>query len=604
MAFRKAFSGQIPGLSCGGQTPFWSTWGVENGFYGCCNSEPGLNKPPFCPTEDLVPGYWDRLDQYYFLPNLTNATAIVTAPVVIATSLLTYTTPNLYAPVIGPSVAITSGAISVVLINMTCIALIIWLCWRQVRYRCDKQENASESEPLPSKAHPDQNRTTQMTCHAISKVNRSSDLRRLSHKTLYILSAKTTGTGSLLRALLPYATSEERQSVSSYSGNALILDARVKCEAPGSTNLTTNSIYGYVNGTVVSSKDEIIYEVSCLRGGTTICQLGQGSNTSSSLLRSQFDNSTAPGAVFLVTTEGAVRNYTEEWLHLPTKNLSVSICHAPWDAAILNVDLVSHTNRTEPMLQYDISVERYETSAVVGHFLPGGNRTTRQIMTMKKPQSFLGDLPPRQRRPIVQSDMGGQFALAKGGSGPLPGGWTAFMSGEPLITVLRRFAANAADTTHAIAADPALAAIFNNTLEVSSVSWAMSNLLTILSMSNYYSQQAAFDRVDNVTVAVFENILYPQDSLGFVILLWVLVAHVVIMAALVVMFVRNTRSTLLGNAWSALAQILESQEVREHIVGASEKSDSEMLEELKDARKEGLRARVVRRGEGSEVMVE
>jgi hypothetical protein len=413
----------------------------------------------------------------------------------------------------------------------------------------------------------------------------------------------TVGTGSLLRALLPYATAEERQSISTYSGNALILDAKVTCQAPAVADLTTNSTYGHVNGTISPSDDGFQYLVSCFRGGTTICQLSQGFNTPSDLLKSQFENSTAPGAVFLVTAEGATRNHAEEWLHLPKKNLSVSICHAPWDAAILDVDLISDVNRTEPMLQYDRSVERYETSAVVEHFLPTANRTIRQIMTMRKPLSFLGDLPPKQRRPIVQSDMGGQFALAKGGSGPLPGGWTAFMSGDPLITMLRRFTDNSTEITNAIAADPALAAIFNNTLEASSVSWAMSNLLTILSMSNYYSQQAAFDRVDNVTISSFENVLYPRDYLGFMFLLGVLAAHFIIMATLIVMFVTNTRSTLLGNAWPALAQILESKEVREHIEGASTKSDSKILKELKEACKEGFRARVVHREEGTEVIV-
>jgi hypothetical protein len=66
--------------------------------------------------------------------------------------------------------------------------------------------------------------------------------------------------------------------------------------------------------------------------------------------------------------------------------------------------------------------------------------------------------------------MGGQFALAKGGSGPLPGGWTALMSGDPFVTMLRRFPGNYANISHAIAANLALAAIFNNTLETSSVS--------------------------------------------------------------------------------------------------------------------------------------
>lgn len=131
----------------------------------------------------------------------------------------------------------------------------------------------------------------------------------------------------------------------------------------------------------------------------------------------------------------------------------------------------------------------------------------------------------------------------------------------------------------------------------------MSSLLTMLSMSNYYSQQPAFDWVDNITVSFFENVLFPRDYVGLTIVSWALVAHFVIMATLIVMFVRDTCSTLLGNAWSALAQILESQEVEEHIVGASKKTDSEISKELKKAQQGGLRARVVHRGGSFEVVV-
>lgn len=415
---------------------------------------------------------------------------------------------------------------------------------------------------------------------------------------------ESPGTGFLLRALLPYGTAESRQTLASYAGNVLVLDARMTCQAPTVATLTTNSTYGLIIGTVASTNDDVHYDVSCLRGGTTICQLGQGVEAPSTLLKSAFENSTAPGAVFLVTSEATTSEDTTEWLYLPTRSLSVSLCHAPWDAAILDVCLTSDSNRTEPMLQYDRSIERYDTSAVVEHFLPNVNSSVRQVMAMERPPRLLGDLPPRQRRPVVQSDMGGTFALVRGGSGPPSGGWTAFMSGDPLITVLRRFERGSAGTSKLIAADPALAAIFTDTLQASSVSWAMSNLLTVLSISNYYSQQAAFDRIDNVKVSFFENVLYPRDYLGFVLLLWVLTAHFIVLTILVVMFVRKTRSTLLGNAWSALAQIIESQEVKEHLIGASEKSDSEILKDLKEAQKSGLRARIVRRDDGAEVTVQ
>jgi len=68
--------------------------------------------------------------------------------------------------------------------------------------------------------------------------------------------------------------------------------------------------------------------------------------------------------------------------------------------------------------------------------------------------------------------------------------------------------------------------------------------------------------------------------MGLTSVWWVLAAHFVVMATLIVMFVRNARSTFLRNAWSALAQVLESQEVEERIVGASEKTYSEISKEL------------------------
>jgi hypothetical protein len=184
---------------------------------------------------------------------------------------------------------------------------------------------------------------------------------------------------------------------------------------------------------------------------------------------------------------------------------------------------------------------------------------------------------------------------------PLPANWTVTLNGAPLVTLLRRFPKH---PSQIVAADPALAAIFDDALHSTSVEWALSSLITILSMTNYYGQQPAFDRLDKATVSFFENVLYPRDYLGLTILMWVLAAHIVIIAVLVVLFVQKTRLTLLGNAWSAFAQVAESREIMEHIAGASVRSDSEVLEDLKEAGGGNLRARVVRRGEAAEVIVE
>ena len=42
----------------------------------------------------------------------------------------------------------------------------------------------------------------------------------------------------------------------------------------------------------------------------------------------------------------------------------------------------------------------------------------------------------------------------------------------------------------------------------------MSTLITTLSMTGYYSLQPVVYRVDDVTVAFFDGVLYPRDHLA------------------------------------------------------------------------------------------
>ncbi|KAF2818735.1 hypothetical protein CC86DRAFT_375602 [Ophiobolus disseminans] len=101
-------------------------------------------------------------------------------------------------------------------------------------------------------------------------------------------------------------------------------------------------------------------------------------------------------------------------------------------------------------------------------------------MSMRKPQSLLGDRPPPQRRPLVQSDMGGSSGALRGTIKELPGNWTAFIGGVPLQTVLE--GVDFSDRK-VISADPALAAIFTGAIRRGhSASWALSSLITVLSV--------------------------------------------------------------------------------------------------------------------------
>jgi hypothetical protein len=432
-------------------------------------------------------------------------------------------------------------------------------------------------------------------------------------------------TGLVLRALLPYATAESRQSLRSYSGKALVLNARVSCQAPIITTFNGTDLYtqlsGIVNATRKSDKMQNITAAafSCSVAGPnqySICQLGRPYPSFMGSLTSQFENSSSFGTAFLIIKgmnnsaksptqiKHARDTQSSEWLNITfanqtTAGASITICFAPWDAAVMDVNLDSTSNRTEPLLEW---WETFRTDAVVNHLLHRrANNTQRQILNMHKPKSYLGELPPRNERPLLQSDASGSSAADYGSNTPLPENWSIFLTGEPLITILNSFSKT---PSQVISADPALAAIFTDTLAASnSVAWALSTLITVLSMSNYYSQMPAFDRLDNVDVSFYISVFYPRSTLGLVLLMWTLVVHFLIVALLVIMFVRKTHLTLLGNAWSAFSQMAESPELKEYLRETSMKDDSTVAKELKERNSTGLRARIVRRGDAVEIAV-
>jgi hypothetical protein len=426
-------------------------------------------------------------------------------------------------------------------------------------------------------------------------------------------------TGILLRTFLPHSTAANRQIIRSYNGKALVMDARVSCQAPDITNLNATEHYAEITGMVNATRPAdmlqniVASSFTCSLAGPneySICQLGTPLPNFIGSLKSQFENSTSYGAAFLVTkgtnsTTLSSSKKRSEWLDITFAKqtnigASFSICFAPWDAAMLDVSMASPTNRTEPALQWRGG---FRADAVVKHLTPQQkDNPPRQILQTQKPHSFLGDLPPERERPFIQSDASGSSAAAYGSNTPLQENWSIFLTGEPMITLLNHF--SRPPSRSIISADPALAAIFNDTMTATgSVAWAVSSLITVLSATNYYSQQPAFDREDRVTYTYFGEMPYPRHTFGFKIMMWTLVGHYLVVSLIVVLFVSKTKLTLLGNAWSAFSQMAESAEVREYI-GKVAREDGAVERELKEGKNKGLRARIVRRGDGVEFVVE
>ncbi|CAO2647788.1 Nn.00g087100.m01.CDS01 [Neocucurbitaria sp. VM-36] len=402
-------------------------------------------------------------------------------------------------------------------------------------------------------------------------------------------------TGLLFRAFLPYSASESRQRLSNYHGNALVLDARVVCQAPLLTHFNgtgPTALNRQLTGIVAPTKNvPMLQNITATpfdcpvawEGQVTICQIAQPQGSFTGSLASQFVDSKTYGTAFLVINASSQTSNSGEWLEVSTlgsnttAQVSMSLCFAPWDAAVLKVNFASISNRTESALRY---WKGFQTSDVLNYLIPIASKGSRPCKATWESSS----------------------AAVRGTIDPLPGNWSAFITGTPLVSIIDSFEK---PPTQVISADPALAAIFSGATKAGySIEWALSSLLTVLSMTNYYGQQAAFDRLDNAIVSFFDDVLYPRDYIGFTTLMWVLVAHFFIMATLIVLFVTKTRLTLLGNAWSAFAQVAESHEAKEYVANASLKNNSRILKDLQEIHRSNLRARVIARGEGAEIAVE
>jgi hypothetical protein len=65
----------------------------------------------------------------------------------------------------------------------------------------------------------------------------------------------------------------------------------------------------------------------------------------------------------------------------------------------------------------------------------------------------------------------------------------------------------------------------------------------------------ALDKSVNATQSFFELVSFPQSYLGILVVVWTMTIHMLLVGAIAVLFVSRTRSTLLGQAWSNIAQL-------------------------------------------------
>lgn len=410
-------------------------------------------------------------------------------------------------------------------------------------------------------------------------------------------------TGLTLRAFLPMSDAESRQNLRNHTGLALVIDSRVSCQAPDFQHLSRNALlYGNISGVVANSVDApdlqqiLPTAFECTFAGfgqMSLCQIGNeypysyiGSLDSQ---LSDYDRNASFGTAFLLinptdqpqsseTANSSVvwLNSTSSvkrgsWTNLSNQSsssvLSISLCFAPWDAARLDINMYSARNRTEPIPRwlppsntYDVGA--FDMSAVISQLGLSPNTTSaedRGILTLEKPESSIARASgarPMLQRPFIRADMAGTGGSTSGSNFPLRGNYTTFLTVHTLSDLLTNFTYTPSDM---LAADPAISGLFKSAFQASngSAAHALASVITVLSATAYYGQFPAFDYVPEggVRQVYFRPVLVPVQARGFSAVVWVLTAHTALVSAIMVIYTRKTRVSLLGEAWASVAQV-------------------------------------------------
>lgn len=263
-------------------------------------------------------------------------------------------------------------------------------------------------------------------------------------------------TGVLLRAFLPFADAETRETIRNYTGTAFVLDSRVSCQRPKLSRLrltrTSNS-----NDSLVSSHypakltgrlqpsfadvdrlwtpGPVAFECGVLirPEALSLCQISTmypmyDSYSNNGGLLSEFWNLTLdettqavesghsmwslpmivvqPSAISSQAMSTEIRDVKSNgvWTDIITEHQtwSISVCYSAWATADLNVDIHSDSTRKEPTIHWN-DQQGYHTVPDV-HMQMGeidssaADPSTRGILQLARKESWF---PSEQNTPII-----------------------------------------------------------------------------------------------------------------------------------------------------------------------------------------------------------
>jgi hypothetical protein len=282
--------------------------------------------------------------------------------------------------------------------------------------------------------------------------------------------------------------------------------------------------------------------------------------------------------------------------------LSTTLCFTAFETADLAIEAIGNENRTEPIPEYDSEKQAYQYGRIRNQLGQPANLaplfsesdSERGTLQLKKRDSWLpgpGDYHfggIASQRTSFALDFANMFGPVQGFvEQPVVGGidspCTAIMYGG-----LRDSGSWTGLTS--FRADPSLTALVQEILQQGgSIAFALQSILTTLAGIAYYDQLQQFNGVGAVVQSDFVLVTVPHSYRGFIAVVSVVIAHLLLLAAILWLFLARTEVSSLGNSWQTVSQ-LQGDELRELIAHSSLRTDSQVEKRMLGS---GLRRRFV-----------
>jgi hypothetical protein len=142
--------------------------------------------------------------------------------------------------------------------------------------------------------------------------------------------------------------------------------------------------------------------------------------------------------------------------------------------------------------------------------------------------------------------------------------------------------AKSSDSSDGGMAHRILTAIFQDTLHEKGPAFAMQTIFTVLMQMSFYDMLPQFDYQAPVEIASSETQSIPAGWTGLAIVLAALGIHLIVFLIITALYFSMTKTTMLGNAWQAVKDVVEKEEAAIVLQCGRPMTDKEVAEMVKN----------------------